>query len=426
MEIKRIVSTFIQKQYSTSDEEYTIRISIRWKLPNEKKNQTVAINVGHTIDPKKWDSELSRVKKRAINKKHISAFEINKEIQHKEEAIDTAFKKFEFKERVPSKKELRDTVNHLLGKNVGKPRELITVNEAFSAYLLDLSNMKTLSYATYAKLKSIRNILNEFEPDLRLDEITKSKLDDYVRYLLTERGLQNTTIKKNMTFVRTFLKYCDDRRLIETDWKAHNIELKVVAGENIVFLDMEEFNRIYNFEFPEEKKYLERTRDIFCFQCLTSLRYSDVAKLTKSDIDIKGKEMVIVTEKTDKLLHIPLGEKSLLILEKYKDADEVKALPVISNQKMNDYIKEVCYLVEINQDVPKTYFKGKERITEVFKKYELISTHTGRRTFICIALESGVRPEVIMRITGHSDYKSMQPYINVTSKAKIKAVSIFD
>lgn len=75
MEINRIVSTFIQKQYSNND-EYTIRISIRWKLPNEKKNQSVAINVGHTISPEKWDSELSRVRKSAKNKKYISYFEI--------------------------------------------------------------------------------------------------------------------------------------------------------------------------------------------------------------------------------------------------------------------------------------------------------------------------------------------------------------
>ncbi|NMA74232.1 MAG: site-specific integrase [Bacteroidales bacterium] len=423
MEVKRTISTYIQKQYSSND-EYTIRISVRWRLPNEKKNQCVAINVGHTISPDKWDSEQSRVKKRAINKKHISAFEINKEIQTKEEAIDTAFKKFEFKGRVPNRKELRDTVNYLLGKNVGAPRELITVQDAFSAYLLDLSNMKTLSYSTYAKLKSVRNILREFDADLRLDELTKSKLDDYVAYLMTDRGLQNTTIKKNLTFVRTFLKYCDERRIIDTDWKTHNIELKVVAGKNVIFLNLEEFNRIYDFKFPEDKKYLERARDVFCFQCLTSLRYSDVSQLVKNDID--GMVMNVVTEKTDKVLQIPLNSKALSILDKYKDFDDSKALPVVSNQKMNDYIKEVCYLAGINQNVTKTYFKGKERITETYKKYELISTHTARRTFICIALANGVTPETVMRITGHTDYKSMQPYIDVTDKAKIEAVSIFD
>ena len=424
MEISRIVSTFIQKQYNTKDDEYTIRISIRWKLPNDNKNQTVAINVGHSIDPKKWDSEQSRVKKRATNKKLVSYFEINKDIQDKEEAIYKAFKKFEVKERIPSKKELRDTINHLLGKYVGKPRELVTLDEAFGAYILDLSNMKTLSLSTYAKLKSVRNILNDFEADMRLDEITKSKLDDYVNYLLESRGLQNTSIKKNMTFVRSFLNYCEERRLIDTDWKAHAIELKTVQGKKVVFLDMEEFNKLHDLILPEDKNYLERVRDVFCFQCLTSLRYSDVEQLEK--IDIEGSYINVVTEKTDDRLQIPLSNKALAILDKYKDFDNIKALPVISNQKMNDYIKELCYLAGINQIVTKTYYKGKERVSETFKKYELISTHTARRTFICLALANGVIPQTVMKITGHTDYKSMQPYIDVTDKSKVEAVKIFD
>lgn len=423
MEIPRIVSTFIQKQYPPKDEE-TIRISIRWKLPNDNKNQTVAINVGHSINPKNWNSDLSRVNKGAKNKKYVSYFEINKDIQSKEEAIDKAFKKFEVKERVPSKKELRDAINHLLGKYVGKPRELITLDEAFGAYILDLSNMKTLSLSTYAKLKSVRNILKDFEADMRLDEMTKSKLDDYVDYLLESRGLQNTSIKKNMTFVRSFLGYCEDRRLIDSDWKTHNIELKVVQGKKVVFLTMEEFNKLYDLVFPVDKNYLERVRDVFCFQCLTSLRYSDVEQLDKDDIE--SEYIYVVTEKTDDRLQIPLNDKALAILDKYKDFDTRKALPVISNQKMNDYIKELCYLAEINQPVTKTYYKGKERISETFKKYELISTHTARRTFICLALDSGIPPHTVMKITGHTDYKSMQPYIDATDKSKVKAVNIFN
>ena len=93
---------------------------------------------------------------------------------------------------------------------------------------------------------------------------------------------------------------------------------------------------------------------------------------------------------------------------------------------MNEYIKEVCYIAGLDQPITQTYFKGKERISETFKKYELIGTHTARRTFICIALADGVTPETVMKITGHSNYKSMQPYIDVTDSAKIRAVNIFN
>lgn len=423
MEIKRTVSTFIQKQY-LSNKEHTIRVSVRWQHPGERKSQCVAINVGYTIDPKKWDSEASRVKKRAINRKEVSAFEINKNIQDLEDTIKTAFKKFEFKASIPTQTELRDTINHLLGKSVGKPRELLKVQEAFGAYVLDLSNQKTLSDSTYAKLKTVKMILKEFDSELLLNDVTKEKLDEYVQYLITERRLQNTTIKKNLTFVKTFLKYCDSRKLIDTDWKTHTVELKTIVGKNVVFLDMQEFEQIYNLEFPENKQYLERARDVFAFQCLTSLRYSDVAKLKKTDI--VDDYLYSVTEKTDTVLKIPLNEKAKSILTKYKDLENEEALPVQSNQKMNEYIKEVCYLAELNQPVTQTYYKGKERISETFKKYELIGTHTARRTFICIALANGITPETVMRITGHTDYKSMQPYIDVTDKAKEEAVNIFN
>lgn len=423
MEIKKTVSTYLQKQKAEL-KEYTIRTSVRWRLPSESKYQCVVINVGYTISPSKWDKELSRVKKRVTNSKYESAVEINKAIQEKEGVISTAFKKFEFEGIVPTQKILRDTINSLLGKNVGMPRELMTFQDAFAAYLMDLSKTKSLTSATYAKLKTIRNIFKEFDPNLRLDQITKDKLDEYVEYLINERGLQNGTAKKNLTFIRTFLDYCENRRLIKTDWKTHSVELKTVSGKKVVFLDLDEFNRVYNFEFPENKQYLERTRDVFCFQCLTSLRYSDVSKLKKTDI-INDK-VSLVTEKTDEILEIPLNNQAKAILSKYDNFDSVRALPVISNQKMNEYIKEVCYLVGLNQVVNKTYYKGKERITESFKKYELISTHTGRRTFICLALANNIPPQTVMKITGHSDYKSMQPYIDVTDQSKVDAVNIFN
>ena len=149
-----------------------------------------------------------------------------------------------------------------------------------------------------------------------------------------------------------------------------------------------------------------------------------VLKLTKSEIE---KIFVNpVSKKTHTYTKIPLSKKAKGILGKYNQHDEEKALPVLSLQKMNDYLKEICFLAGFNQSVTRVYFKGKELITEVKKKYELVTTHTGRRTFICIALAAGTSPEVVMRITGHSDYKSMQPYIDATSKAKELAVSIFD
>lgn len=421
MKIKRTVSTYTQKQ-SSNLEECTIRISARWK--REESQQYIAFNVGYTITADKWDKELSRVKKRAINKKNISAFEINKEIQRLEEIIDNVFKKYEVSESTPDKIELRDDVNIALGKKTEKKLDQLLVLKAFGLYILDKSNKKSLAEATIKKFNTAKNILKEFDSELKLNDITSEKLDRYVEYLIEDRGMRNSTAKKNMSMFRGFLHYYDDRGMIKTDWKIHQMELKEVKGKNVIFLDIEEFDQLHKFEFPKNKKYLEKTRDIFSFQCMTSLRYSDIAKLTKSEVEKKF--INPVSEKTYTYTKIPLSKKAKAILDKYKDYDKEKALPVPSNQKMNEYLKEICYLLGFDQTITLVYFKGKDRITEVKKKYELIATHTGRRTFICTALASGIPPEVVMRITGHSDYKSMQPYIDVTSKAKELAVNIFD
>ena len=104
----------------------------------------------------------------------------------------------------------------------------------------------------------------------------------------------------------------------------------------------------------------------------------------------------MTTVKTSDSLIIELNDHSKAILEKYKDVEfeNDKALPVITNQKMNDYLKELAELAEINELVWQIYYKGNERIDEVTPKYALLGTHAGRRTFICNALALGIPPQV--------------------------------
>lgn len=93
---------------------------------------------------------------------------------------------------------------------------------------------------------------------------------------------------------------------------------------------------------------------------------------------------------------------------------------------MNDSLKELAQLAEINEPVRETYYKGNKRIDEVKPKYELIGTHADRRTFICNALSLGISPQVIMKWTGHSDYKSMKPYIDISDATKRDAMAKFN
>ena len=89
---------------------------------------------------------------------------------------------------------------------------------------------------------------------------------------------------------------------------------------------------------------------------------------------------------------------------------------------MNDYLKELAEMAGIEEPIRQTYYKGNERIA----KYALLGTHAGRRTFICNALALGIPLQVVMKWTGHSDYKAMKPYIDIADDIKANAMSKFN
>ena len=116
------------------------------------------------------------------------------------------------------------------------------------------------------------------------------------------------------------------------------------------------------------------------------------------------------------------------ILEKYKDVPfkENKALPNLTNQAMNRDIKELCKLAGINEEIRITTYKGSTRTDTVYQKWEKLGTHTGRRTFIVNALSLGIPPSVVMKWTGHSDYKAMKPYIDIVDSIKAESMTKFN
>ena len=115
-----------------------------------------------------------------------------------------------------------------------------------------------------------------------------------------------------------------------------------------------------------------------------------------------------------------MNDVSKAILEKYKEVPlkDNHALPVYTNQAMNRNIKELCKLAGIDEEIRVTTYKGNERKDEIHPTWELVGTHTGRRTFIVNALSLGIPPNVVMKWTGHNDYKAMKPYIDIVDSIK--------
>jgi integrase len=196
-------------------------------------------------------------------------------------------------------------------------------------------------------------------------------------------------------------------------------------AKEVIYLEWEELLRLYSFDFSARLS-LSAVRDVFCFCCFTGLRYSDVAKLRRSDV--RDNHITVVTQKTVDGLIIELNDYSRAIFKKYEGIrlPNDLALPVISNVKMNEHLKEMGKITGLDTPQRIVYFKGKQRFEEVLPKYALLTTHCGRRTFIVNALRLGIPSEVIMKWTGHGDFKAMKPYVKIVDKLKASEMEKFN
>lgn len=396
-------------------------------------SQRIEFTTGYRIDVAKWDVDKQRVKNGCTNKLKQSASEINVALLGYYTELQEIFKRFEVAEIVPSPAEVKEAFNNRYGQN--EKIELASADtsnvpsnfyEAFDDFVRVCGRQNDWTHSTFEKFAAVKNHLKNFRSELSFDFFDEEGLTEYVQYLREVREMRNSTIGKQLSFLKWFLRWSFKQGMHSNNaYDTFKPKLKDTQ-KKIIFLTWEELNRLREFKIPSTKQALERVRDVFLFQCFTGLRYSDVFNLRRSDI--KGDHIEVTTVKTSDSLIIELNDHSRAILEKYKDVEfeNDRALPVITNQKMNDYLKELAELAEINEPVRQTYYKGNERIDEVTPKYALLGTHAGRRTFICNALALGIPPQVVMKWTGHSDYKAMKPYIDIADDIKASAMSKFN
>ena len=400
----------------------TENIPIRMRVIYAGKR--VDFSTGYRIDVAKWDNEKQRVKNGCTNKFKQTASEINADLLKYYTDIQMIFKEFEVKKAVPTPEQMKQAFFDK-DKKVETSAPKAVFMDAFDEFVAECGKQNNWSLSTYQKFTGVRNHLTGFNAELTFEDWDEIKLNKYVTYL-REKDMRNSSIEKQMDFLKWFLRWCAKKGYNSNlAFETYKPRLKCTQ-KKIIFLTSDELNRLRNCQIPETKKYLERVRDVFLFCCFTGLRYSDVFNLKRSDV--KDNRIEITTVKTADNLVIELNNHSKAILDKYKDIvfEHHRVLPVVSNQNMNNYIKELGELAEINEPIRETYYKGNQRIDEVTPKYALLGSHAGRRTFICNALSLGIPPQVVMKWTGHSDYKAMKPYIDIADDIKINAMDKFN
>ena len=400
-------------------------------------------SAGYAINPSKWNEGTMRVKQGATNAKKVSYNTINSRLNK----IASYFEAIEGAPTRPEKVDIRS----MFASEFGKPGRVSrskapTFWDYYAQFCRERGKQNDWTNATYQKFDALKNHLESFNSKANFDTFTESGLLSFVDFCRNDLDMKNSTIGKQLDYLKWFLNWATAKGFnTRTDYQAFSPKLKQ-AEKKIVFLEWTELMKVYSYQVPQEgtkvkltnadgEEYekdvkhagtLEKVRDIFCFCAFTSLRYSDAFNLKKSDI--KDGQISITSIKTQDLLNIELTDRAKAILAKYAEIEIPgnKALPVISNQRMNDYLKDLMELCEIKTPITQTYFKGQERIEDTRPKYEFIGTHTARRTFICNALSLGIPPQVVMKWTGHNDYKAMKPYIDIADSVKAKEMDKFN
>ena len=407
----------------------TENVPIRMRVNFASKR--IEFTTGYRIDATKWNADKQRVKNGCSNKLKQSASEINASLLEYYTEIQSIFKRFEVEDVMPTPEQIKEAFNALhkpVSEEPKPKKEALPCDffQVFDDFVEDCGRQNNWTDSTFEKFAAVKNHLTNFREGLTFEFFDERGLNDYISYLRDVKEMRNTTIGKQLSFLKWFLRWAFKKGVHQNNaYDSYKPKLKSTQ-KKIIFLTWEELNKLREFEIPAAKQALDRVRDVFLFQCFTGLRYSDVFNLRKSDI--KGDHIEVTTVKTSDSLIIELNKHSKAILDKYKDVafEDDKVLPVITNQKMNDYLKELAELAGIDEPVRQTYYRGNERIDEVTPKYALLGTHAGRRTFICNALALGIPPQVVMKWTGHSDYKAMKPYIDIADDIKANAMSKFN
>lgn len=445
MEIKHSIRTFIKGYKVKENNSITAKVVVRvvWSAGE------IMLYSGYYAESHKWDAAQQRCMRNTSHTykgKTETAHTINTKIAEIEKAVEDAFivlgiSGLRAEDIAPQalKGEIYKRIGLTQREIVARKRvahervELIPAeNKTLFDYIEDFINEGTVGgwrLETKRKFITLRNKLIEFDCRLSFASLSEEKMQDFVVFLVEQHSYHNNTTQLFLRMLRWFLRWCEKKDLF-SDRKVIDFrsKLKDVEDKTIVYLTWEEFQKLYSYQVPESRKDLQEVKDVFIFQSTTGLRYSDLANLRRSNVDLEGNSFTIVTSKTSHKIPIYFNSYSRGIYEKYlsQTYNEDRALPVPYKKKYNEALKELCHLAGITSKITIAYKSGSKVVANDVEKWTKISSHCGRRTFVSVGLSLGATPEEIARVTGHHSLQIMQHYIGVDDNQRKHATSVWD
>ncbi len=387
-----------------------INAVIRWNA------QRLVYSTNCGVFPKNWDANKQRVKNTTSEplKDSVNAFLSNFE------AVVSKFAASHIAPSVPTIAQLKAHLDSIFAPSVSATVEplpvKITLFSFIESFIQDRKEHSTLS-KTAAKYGQMWTHLQAFAKERKriidFEHINLEFCAAFVKYLYA-RNMRQNSCNKIISLLKAVLNDATERGYNTTlIYKSRKFN---VPTENVnnVYLSVEELTTLLDFDLSTNPR-LERVRDLFLVGCWTGLRFSDFTNIKPENITHKNgfDQLEIKTIKTGQDVVIPLHPVVKSILAKY----DGKTPPSLSNQKMNAYLKDLCETVGFYDRVLISNTIGGKRQDVAFYKYELITTHTARRSFATNAFKSGEFSSLqIMRITGHTSESSFKKYIKITNE----------
>ncbi|UMB59224.1 site-specific integrase [Lutibacter sp. A80] len=372
-------------------------IRIRKVVPNVK------------VKEKDWVKKSQRVKSPLKSQEYNYYIEYNKIIEDLESRVKEIFRFILLNNINPTEDYLLKKIEsneevHLTFDFMTCFQEFIDKNKSIKAERTIKSYVTTKNF--------IQDYIDYFNEPLNFEDLDFDFFEKFRIYSFDIKNTKNNYFSKLIGILKTFMSWA-----FEKEYHTNLNFKKFKASEDeteVIYLTMEELMNLYKFEFDSDR--LSHVRDVYCFGCFTGLRFSDLKVLRTSNIFEDHLMLNIVKTKT--IGHkVPLNQYSKSILEKYKDTI-YEPLPVISSQKFNKYIKECCEKVKITTPTIITRYIGQKIVNKTVPKYEVITSHTARKTFVTNSLILGMKEMIVRNITGHKKEESFRKYVKIAEDFK--------
>ncbi|TWP31799.1 hypothetical protein ETU08_00395 [Apibacter muscae] len=380
-------------------------------------NQRIKIYTKQTIEPLYWDKDKHRVKNTV---KITNSHSINNQLQQMETLIFTQFDKFiENYQRKPLPVELKEIFEKEYFEKI--PQFTKTKTKTFFDYFDEYIQNKKIEYPstkTHEKYQQVKNTLLDFQSytktTLIVENIDLQFRNQYIQYLQETKGYAQSTIHRHLKFLKTILLYIENHgHKLHPQLKSKGKNSFIPQDEisEKIALSEKELAELENLDLSRSPR-LEQVRDRFLIGCYTGLRFSDFIRLNKNNLE-DDKYILIRQQKTQKPLTLPLFPPVKNIFEKYN-----YELPKpISEVNFNLYLKEIGKLCNtLQQTYETTKTQAGKRIKIQTPRYEQVSTHTARRTFVTLNHAKGVELDTLMLATGHGNIKTIRNYVKLNDK----------